>query len=151
VLDREERRADVHVLVEPGPRSMLASLEIEGARADDPTIARSLNLAVGQPIGASAVSTARRRLYATGLYRSVEISLSPATGASPEATSADRQVVAHVRVEERPRYNFRYGLAVNSDLISPEERDTRLGFAADLETAMYSAVDDGRTFGPPAA
>ena len=134
VLDREQRRADVHVLVEPGPRSILVSLEIEGARADDPTIARSLNLSVGQPIGASAVTTARRRLYETGVYRSVEISLAPATGASsPEATQASRPVVAHVRVEERPRYNFRYGLAVNSDLISPEERDTRLGFAADLE------------------
>jgi outer membrane protein insertion porin family len=134
VLDREQRRSDVHVLVEPGPRSILASLEIEGARADDPTIARSLNLPVGKPIGASAVSTARRRLYETGVYRSVEIALEPAAGASsPEAASADRPVVAHVRVEERPRYNFRYGLAVNSDLISPEERDTRLGFAADLE------------------
>ena len=133
VLDREEQRADIYLLVEPGPRSTLSSVEIEGADADDPRIARSLNLTVGKPIGAAAVSTARRRLYETGVYRSVEISLEPApVGASPEGTSTNRPVVAKVRVEERTRYSFRYGIAVNSDRISSEERDTRLGFAADL-------------------
>jgi outer membrane protein assembly complex protein YaeT len=131
VLDHAAKRADVHVLVAPGPRSVLASVAIEGARPDDPTIVRSLNVPVGAPINASAINAARRRLYETGKYRSVEIALEPETGAEPGA--ADRRVVARVRVEERPRYSLRYGLSVNSDVVSPDERDTRLGFAADLE------------------
>ena len=38
-----------------------------------------------------------------------------------------------MRVEERPRYAFRYGLAVNDDVVGPDEREQRFGFAADLE------------------
>ena len=134
VLDHTARRADVHVLVAPGPRSVLASIAIEGAEADDPTIARSLNLRVGAPINASALNTARRRLYETGTYRSVEIALEPATDAAAiESVGGDRRLIARVRVEERPRYNFRYGLSVNSDAVSPDKRDTKLGFAADVE------------------
>jgi outer membrane protein assembly factor BamA len=113
---------------------MLASVTIEGARPDDPTILRSLNVPVGTPIDASAINAARRRLYETGAYRSVEIALEPEAGVEPiEQVAGDRRVVARVRVEERPRYSFRYGLSVNSDVVSPDERDTRLAFAADVE------------------
>ena len=59
VLDHAATRADVHVLVAPGPRSMLASVTIEGARPDDPTIVRSLNMPVGTPIDASAINAAQ--------------------------------------------------------------------------------------------
>ena len=134
VLNQESRRADVHVLVQPGPRRVLASVEVEGARPDNPIIAQSLGAGVGKPIGASALSAARRRLYETGTYRSVEVSVEPAAGtAGTSAASGEVPVVARVRVEERPRYNFRYGLAVNSTFVEPDGRDTRLGFAADLE------------------
>ena len=134
VLDHTARRADVHVLVAPGPRSVLASIAIEGAQPDDQTIARNLNIRVGAPINASAISAARRRLYEDGAYRRVEIALEPGTCAAPvEPVAGDRCMVARVRVEERPRYNFRYGLSVNSDAVSPDERATRLGFAADFE------------------
>ena len=135
VLDQTRHKADIHVLVQPGPRSVLAAVAVQGARPDDPTIARSLNVEVDMPIGASALSAARRQLYQTGTYRSVEIALEPVAGAgSPEPiASDDRRVVARIRVEERPRYSFRYGLSVNSDVVGPDQRDTRLGFAADLE------------------
>jgi outer membrane protein assembly factor BamA len=145
VLDHAATRADVHVLVAPGPRSMLASVTIEGARSDDPTIARSLNVPVGTPISASAINAARRRLYETGKYRSVEIALEPEAGVEPiEQVAGDRRVVARVRVEERPRYSFRYGLSV-SDVASLDERDTRLAFAADVENR--NLVGRGMTVG----
>jgi outer membrane protein insertion porin family len=135
VLDQAARRADVHVLVAPGARSVLASIVVDGARPDNPAVARSLNFTVGAPVSAAGLSAARRRLYETGVYRSVEIALDPAAGPDTPATAAagDLPVVLRVRVEERPRYMFRYGLAVNSEAIEPEGRDTRLGFAADLE------------------
>ena len=93
------------------------------------------------PVGASALGAARRRLYETGIYRSVEIDLEPvpdrvASGFSRTRSSSEtgeRPVVARIRVEERPRYSLRYGLAVNSELNGAEERDTRVGFAADFE------------------
>jgi translocation and assembly module TamA len=134
VLDHAAKRADVHVLVAPGPRSTLASVTIEGAGPDDPTIVRSLDMPVGTPINASSIIAARRRLYETGKYRSVEIALEPEAGVEPiEQAAGDRRVVARVRVEERARYSFRYGLSVNSDAVSPDERDTKLAFAADVE------------------
>jgi outer membrane protein insertion porin family len=135
VLDPEEQKAHVHVLVQPGPRRTLASIAVAGADPDNAAITQTLGIDVGQPIGASALSAARRKLYETGAYRSVEVALEPVSGgASPEKPAAgDVATVVTIRVEERPRYSFRYGLSINSESISPDERDTRLGFAADLE------------------
>ena len=67
----------------------------------------------------------------------MEIELEPVPDASSVRLQPDpgnvRPVVARIRVEERPRYSLRYGLAVNSELNAAEERDTRVGFAADFE------------------
>ena len=145
VLDQATRRADVHALVAPGPQTVLASVAVDGADGDDAKIAQALSVSPGMPVGASALGAARRRLYETGIYRSVEIELEPVPDSSnvrlqPDPSSVRLQpdagqqpVVARIRVEERPRYSLRYGLAVNSELNAAEERDTRVGFAADFE------------------
>ena len=177
VLDPATRRADVHALVAPGPRTVLASVSVDGADEDAARVAQALSVSPGMPVGASALGTARRRLYETGIYRSVEIELEPLPDPSSgrlqpdpssgrlqpdpssvrlqpdpssvrlqpdpssvrlqpdefEPSAAERPVVARIRVEERPRYSLRYGLAVNSELNAAEERDTRVGFAADFE------------------
>ena len=136
VLNQEQHTADVHVLAAPGPRSTLSSVVVEGARPESPLIARSLSFTVGMPVNSAAVTDARRRLYETGVYRRVDIDLEPAGAVDSPADAlaeGNRQVVAHVRVEERPRYAFRYGLAVNDDVVGPDEREQRFGFAADLE------------------
>ena len=77
VLDPATRRADVHALVAPGPRTVLASVAVDGADGDDAKIAQALSVSPGMPVGASALGAARRRLYETGIYRSVEIELEP--------------------------------------------------------------------------
>jgi outer membrane protein assembly factor BamA len=41
--------------------------------------------------------------------------------------------MARIVLEERPRYRVRYGLAVSDEEVSPDERDRRLGLAADVE------------------
>ena len=41
VLDPATRRADVHVLVAPGPRSVLSSVAVDGADGDDAKIAQA--------------------------------------------------------------------------------------------------------------
>jgi outer membrane protein assembly factor BamA len=138
VLDPATRRADVHALVAPGPRTVLASVAVDGADGDTAKVARALSVSEGMPVGASALGAARRRLYETGIYRSVEIALEPAPDSGsarlqPDGAQTERPVVARIRVEERPRYSLRYGLAVSSELNAAEERETRLGFAADFE------------------
>src|SRR6185295_2796328 len=49
------------------------------------------------------------------------------------AETGDRPVVARMRLEERPRNSFRYGLAMNDDVAEPNQRVQKLGFAADFE------------------
>ena len=136
VLDPQEHNVDVHVLVQSGSRSVLSGVAVEGARADSPIISRNVNLTVGAPVTGSLLSDVRRRLYDTGVYRSVEIDLEPADetrAPNVVAGGGDLQVVARVHVEERPRYRLRYGLAYRDDVVAPDERERRLGFAADLE------------------
>ena len=52
-----------------------------------------------------------------------------AGGAAP----LEQPVSAKIVLVERPRYRLRYGLAVSDEEIGPDERDRRLGVAADLE------------------
>ena len=82
VLDPATRRADVHALVAPGPRTVLASVAVDGADGDAAKIAQALSVSPGMPVGASALGAARRRLYETGIYRSVEIELEPVPDSS---------------------------------------------------------------------
>jgi outer membrane protein assembly complex protein YaeT len=136
VLDHEKQRADIHVLAQSGPRSILSAVAVEGADADSSPIARSMAWTVGAPVTTSMLSDTRRRMYETGVFRSVEIDLEP-VGASPgvasELDGTDRPVVARVQVAERPRYRFRYGLAFRDDVVGTDLRERRLGVAADLE------------------
>ena len=53
--------------------------------------------------------------------------------ADPDLEAAgDRPVAARIQLEERPGYSLRYGLAFNDDVVGPDMREQRLGFAADL-------------------
>ncbi len=136
VLDQEEHTADVHVLAAPGPRSMLSSVVVEGARPESPLIARNVNLTVGMPVDSAASTTpgaACTRPGCTVASTSTWSRPTPWIRRPTRSAEGDRQVVARVRVEERPRYAFRYGLAVNDDVVGPDEREQRFGFAADLE------------------
>jgi outer membrane protein assembly complex protein YaeT len=134
VLNQRDHTADVRVRAAPGRRSVLSSVAIDGAPAASPLIARSVNFVVGMPVDSTAISDARRNLYDTGVYRRVDINLEPVDVAPADADAgADRQVVARVHVEERPRYAFRYGLQVLDDVVGVDERSQQVGFSADLE------------------
>ena len=135
-LDPSTHRANVRVIAESGPRTILESVSVDGSAAGRAAVARNSSLETGTPISASELSAIRRRLYQTGVYRSVDIDLEPAPDSRP---GGDRRVIARFRVEERPRYSFRYGLAMNDDVVAPGQRAQKLGFAADL--------DNGNVFG----
>jgi outer membrane protein assembly factor BamA len=140
-------RVDVDVLVQAGPRSMLRDVIVEGADAGKPLLARAITLSPGVPVDPEKLGDTRRRLYDTGLYRSVEIDLQPlgspadaptstavpTTASKPDQPEGDRPVAARIRLEERAGYSVRYGLAFNDDVLGPDMREQRFGFAADLE------------------
>ena len=134
-VDDKTARVDVTVRVSPGPRSILQDVVVEGGDATKPSIARSIRLTTGAPLDPAGIRETRQRLYDLDVYRSVDIQVQPVTAAAapPAAASSEQPVTARITLEERPRYRFRYGLAVSDEEISPDERDRRLGFAADLE------------------
>ncbi|HEX7794331.1 MAG TPA: translocation/assembly module TamB domain-containing protein [Vicinamibacterales bacterium] len=148
LLDPTAHRVNIHVVADPGPRTVLASIAIEGSADDRAAVARSVKLPVDSPLSASDLSAARKSLYQSGSYRSVDIDLvpvEPATTQTSQTTTGDRRVVARIRVENRPRYTFRYGLAVNDDVTGPDERSRNIGLAADLENR--NVLGSGATLG----
>ena len=134
-VDADAGRVDVDLRAVPGARSVLADVIVEGGDAKKPRVARAIALETGAPIDPAAIATTRKQLYDTGAYRSVDLTLEPRDGIDRGGSAAggDRAVVARLRLEERPRYRFRYGLALNDDVVSGDERERRLGFAADFE------------------
>jgi outer membrane protein assembly complex protein YaeT len=134
----EEKTAQVNVTVQvtPGARSILQDVVVEGADAARPAIARSIALETGAPLDPATIRETRRRLYDLEVYRSVDIQVQPlAAGvpSEPATVPLEQPVMARITLEERPRYRVRYGLAVSDEEIGTDERDHRLGFAADVE------------------
>jgi outer membrane protein assembly complex protein YaeT len=132
-VDDAARRVDLLVRAVPGPRSILTDVVVEGADPTKPVIARALQLTPGAPVSQMALGRTRRSLNDTGVFRSVEIALEPAAGSAGQSADGDRPVVARIRLEERPRYLFRYGFAYNDEVVTADERRQRLAFAADLQ------------------
>jgi len=161
-LDPTAHRVNIHVVADPGPRTVLASISVEGSADDRAAVARNVKFPIDTPLSASDLSAARKSLYQSGSYRSVDIDLVPVEpvvgdalqgvpapqGAPPTQsaqTTGDRRVVARIRVQDRPRYTFRYGLAVNDDVTGTDERRRGIGFAADLENR--NVLDSAATLG----
>ena len=120
--------------------------------AGKPLVAKAITLTPGAPVDPRALGETRRRLYDTGLYRSVAIDLQPLNPAAATTPSTpdlqaegDRPVAARIQLEGRPGYSLRYGLAFNDDVVGPDMREQRLGFAADL--AKRNLFSPGTTAG----
>jgi outer membrane protein assembly factor BamA len=131
--DRNASTVDVTLAVDEGFRDVLADVTVRGAAVTSRgTIDHSLNLTTGEPVNMGAIYTAQKRLYDTGVFRTVDISLEP-TEATRDTTTAVQPVRASVTVQELPRYQFRYGFRV-IDLANPEEgvRSVQPGLMADL-------------------
>ena len=95
-------------------RTVLASVSIEGSADTRAAVARTVTLPVDTPLSASDLSAARKSLYQSGAYRSVDIDLVPVESVVGDAlqgvpatqnaqTATDRRVVARIRVENLPR------------------------------------------------
>ena len=135
-IDEVTGTADVTVRVEEGPRQVLEDIAVAGARLTNPgVISQALRLTPGEPVDLESWFQARRRLYSSGVFRSVTIDPEPA-GAPVETDAGTMQAVrAQVTLEEWPPYRLRYGVQlvdINSPLSETGDRTLKPGLAGDL-------------------
>ncbi len=98
--------ASLAVLVEPGPRSVLASFDIQGnRRVSDGVIVTGTVLRPGRVIRRSDLTSARRSLYESNLFHEVDVTV------PPQPDSAKRVAIA---VREAPPRLGRAGGGFNT-------------------------------------
>jgi outer membrane protein assembly factor BamA/autotransporter translocation and assembly factor TamB len=131
-VDRERQRVAVVFTIEEGPQQVLREVSVVGNRGiDTDVIMRALDIGVGEPVGADAWLQARARLFDTGLFRRVDVTVEPL---DPGADAAQSPARLRVVVEEWPAVRFRYGLQVSEERPedSLEGRDLTPGLSADV-------------------
>ncbi|MDP6605976.1 MAG: translocation/assembly module TamB domain-containing protein, partial [Dehalococcoidia bacterium] len=135
-VDRASGEAAVRIAVSEGPRQLLDSVAITGVYRTHPgVVERALQLTPGEAVNLESWFQARRRLYDSGVFRSVNIEAEPADDRpSPDPGDAE-PIRARVTVEEWPAYRLRYGLQIadqNAPLDEVDSRTLRPGLTADL-------------------
>jgi len=130
--DRAQARVDLSLTIDAGPQQVLESVDVSGAGfTSKGTIDWALKLPIGQPIGLGDVYKAQKRLYDTGVFQSVDLSLTPVTASA--APAGVQPVRATVTLRELPRFRLRYGFRL-TDLAEPssEQRQVQPGLVTDL-------------------
>ncbi|MDP6608450.1 MAG: translocation/assembly module TamB domain-containing protein [Vicinamibacterales bacterium] len=135
-VDRASGEAAVRIAVSEGPRQLLDSIAVTGIYRTHPgVIDRALQLTPGEAVNLESWFEARRRLYDSGVFRSVNIEAEPADDTSLPGTNDIEAIRARVTVEEWPAYRLRYGVQLadeNAPLDEVSSRSVRPGLTADL-------------------
>ena len=130
--------------VNEGERQVLAEVVVEGAPALRKRAEKSLGLRPGDPVVLDEWAEARKRLYDSGFFKSVDIEPQPVavegtdggTGnANGDGNDAEEEVRAKVTVQSWPALRLRYGLQIvtEGDLASEEGRSRlSLGGVAEI-------------------
>src|SRR5262249_6006438 len=145
--DAGSHEVAVLLRVDEGPQQRLREIVTDGvSRTRPPLVSRALQLQVGTPVDLAAWNAARRRLYETGAFQSVDIQRTVLEDAPPAAPD-EEPVRATVTVREWPPVRVRYGVEVRDELNaagdaarsnrpeteSPGRRTFGLGFAGQLD------------------
>ena len=134
-VDRTAASVSIAVDVEEGPRQIVEEVVVTGAGRTRPElISRALEIEAGQPVDVAGWNLARRRLYGTGAFRSVDIEAQPIDPPSGDSAAATQAVRARVLLEEWPTFRFRYGLQLKDEQAPVDEsgREFNLGVVGDL-------------------
>ena len=131
-IDRDAADVSVEIQVREGLQQVLGDVRVSGAgRTHLGVINRALRFQIGEPVNLGDWYQARRRLYDTGVFRSVEISPEPMVAAN---AGGEETVRARVELREWPAFQLRYGFQLNDER-APEAQPSRgfsLGVAGDL-------------------
>jgi outer membrane protein assembly factor BamA/autotransporter translocation and assembly factor TamB len=117
-----------------GPQQVLADVVVTGAGMTRPgVVSGNLALEPGEPVDLAALYQARRRLYDTNVFRSVELDVETLDGAT--GSGGEQPVRARVTLEEWPRYRVRYGFQLNDEVSPLAERGRTVspGLVADIQ------------------
>jgi outer membrane protein assembly factor BamA/autotransporter translocation and assembly factor TamB len=129
--DADNRRAAVVFAVESGARQVLRDIRVTGNRAiDRDVIVRSMDVDIGDPLGADAWLRSRSRLFDTALFRRVDVTAEPIG----DPSDGQRPMRLNVTVEEWPAARLRYGFQLSEERPEedPEGRDLTPGLSADV-------------------
>jgi outer membrane protein assembly factor BamA len=131
----------VTVRVDEGAQQRLREIVTDGLTRTRPAlVARALRLEAGAPVDLAAWNDARRRLYETGAFRSVDIqreAIEPAVAV--EGAGQEEPIRARVTVQEWPPLRVRYGVEVRDELAAAGD--------AARANAPEPETPGGRTFG----
>ena len=135
--DEVSGAATVTVIVDEGLRQVLDSVAVTGAIRTHPgVVERALQLQPGDAVDLEQWFRARRRLYNSGVFRSVNIEAEPiGDAASAGGSGSVEPVRARVTLQEWPAYRLRYGVRLANDRapVSQTSSSTfRPGLVADL-------------------
>jgi outer membrane protein insertion porin family len=145
LVDTATGTMKVQFEVKEGQREVLAEVTILGGSPKaQARVKRRLGLEPGAPVVLDEWTDARRRIYETGLFRSVD--LEPAASPAPVEGEGDRPIKATLRVEEWPALRLRYGLQLltGGNLASEEGRK-------DLQAGAVAEVSRQTVFGRAAS
>jgi outer membrane protein assembly complex protein YaeT len=138
--------------IDEGPRQVIREIDVVGGEHTQASlVSRALRISPGQPVDVGEWNQARKRLYDTGAFRSVDIeaqALDPETVENPEG---EQPVRATVFLEEWPAYRLRYGVQVKDEevpIAQQSNRDFSLGLVGDLTRQNFAgrAVTLGTAF-----
>ena len=134
-VDQENGAVTVAVEIYEGPRQIVQDVVIAGVGRTRPElISRALQIEAGQPVDVAGWNLARKRLYETGAFRSVDIEAQPIEPSSTATGDATQAVRARVLLQEWPTFRFRYGLQVKDEHapLGKTGREFNLGVVGDL-------------------
>jgi outer membrane protein assembly factor BamA len=138
---------NIYVHVDEGRQQRLRDIVTMGVEHTRPSlVSRALNLDIGEPVNLAAWNEARRRLYETGAFRSVDIEREvieePAGETAAPAPLPAEPVRALVNVQEWPRFRFRYGLELNDTAQSGDPSEVLPTFQEGGRTFSLGATTD---------
>jgi len=136
----------VTVTVDEGPRQVIKTVRVEGLRRIDEDVAqRAMALKTGQAARSEDILRARTRLFATGLFRRVDVASMPDEESPASPNEVSMRIVA--TVEEWPALRFRYGIQLAQERPEDETGRSTLipGLSADVlrRTIFGRAVSIG--------
>jgi outer membrane protein insertion porin family len=133
-VDPDAATVTVVMTVNEGPQQILGEIVIAGADITRIGVVTSnLALEKGEPVDMTEWYRARRRLYDTNVFRSVELEVEPV---DESADPVDKEVVrARVTLQEWPRYRFRYGFQLYDEVspVAEQPREISPGIVADIQ------------------
>lgn len=133
-IESEAERVVLVFQIEEGPRQVLQEVLVSGDRGvDSDVVTRALGVKIGDPLGPETWLQARGRIFETGLFRQVDLTVEPIEASAAEASTQQPMRVV-VAVQEWPRLRLRYGFSVQEERPAEEVEGTDLvpGLSADV-------------------